>query len=419
MAKLPEPFICLKIVVAGCVIMEIATAQKMKKLAIAEIHVNYGRKIIIARDNMKKIGICFGGYCPLHQGHMDVIMKAKKENDICYVIVCGYDNEPRGWEINLNLEERYKLISEFFKDDEQIKVRFINDSALGIDESMSAHNWMVWTNEVKKLITNDIMDYAFMQDYKKIFYVAEPFYKKSIESNNEYWVDDVILIEKTNPVSGTQIRKNPIKYWNKITEPFKPFLTKNILVIGTASEGKSTLVKDISRYFDIPYAEEYGRTYMEERGIKDTDLTIKEFTAFLFGQIQRCNDERKKSKNGLFISDTDNTVTLMYAKAYVEDDAINVSAKDYEELHSTAKELQQINKYKWDHIFIFPPNKDFVNDGSRYMKQSSMTEREKNFTKLLKLVNEFYPEISKTYLNGSFFDNFNEVKNYINSLIEG
>ena len=53
---------------------------------------------------MKKVAICFGGYCPLHQGHMDVIMRAKKENDYCIVIVCGYDNEPRGWEINLNLK---------------------------------------------------------------------------------------------------------------------------------------------------------------------------------------------------------------------------------------------------------------------------------------------------------------------------
>ena len=27
------------------------------------------------------IGICFGGYCPMHRGHLDVIMKAKKQND--------------------------------------------------------------------------------------------------------------------------------------------------------------------------------------------------------------------------------------------------------------------------------------------------------------------------------------------------
>jgi len=363
---------------------------------------------------MNRIGICFGGFCPLHQGHMDVIMKAKKETDICYVIVCGYDNEPRGWEINLNLDERYKLISKFFKDDEQIRVRYINDTKLGIDESMSDHNWEVWTNEVKRLIVEDLQsEYYFNQECKRIFYVAESFYKTSIEKNC-YWADEVIYISKLNPVSGTQVRKNPVKYWNKITEPFKPYLCKNILVIGTASEGKSTLVRDISKYFDIPYAAEFGRTYMEEKGIDDTKLTYREFYDFLHGQLSSCIENINKSKNGVFISDTDNTVTLMYALAYVEDPAININKEDYNKLYKTALDLK---KYiKWDHIFIFPPSKNFVDDGCRYMKQASIIERNKNFNKLQKLVNEFYPEISKTYLNGSFLENFNEVKNYINSL---
>ena len=428
MAKLPEPFICLKIVVVGCVIIEIVTVQKMKKSTIAETHVNYGRKIIIAKDNMKKIGICFGGYCPLHQGHMDVIMKAKKENDICYVIVCGYDNEPRGWEINLNLFERYCLIKNFFKDDEQIRVRRINDTQLGLDESMSDNNWKVWQEKVKEYIDYDGVlknEYATLGSLGTIccsneinWYVAEPYYKTCIERNN-ILAANVILVDKVNQVSGTLIRNNPVKYWNKITEPFKPYLCKNVLVIGTASEGKSTLVKDISRYFDIPYAEEYGRTYMEEHKIDDRKLTEEIFEEFLFGQIQRCDDERKKSKNGVFISDTDNTVTLMYALAYTEDKKIKVTKKDYEKLHKIAEGINEKNKFKWDHIFIFPPSKDFVDDGCRYMEQASMEERNKNFMKLQKLVNEFYPEVSKTYLNGSFLENFNAVKNYINSLIEG
>ena len=44
---------------------------------------------------MKKIGICFGGYCPLHQGHLDVIMRAKKENDKCldYDVIVAKDCE--------------------------------------------------------------------------------------------------------------------------------------------------------------------------------------------------------------------------------------------------------------------------------------------------------------------------------------
>lgn len=363
---------------------------------------------------MNKIGICFGGYCPLHQGHMDIIMQAKKENDICYVIVCGYDNEPRSWEINLSLQERYTLIYDFFRDDDIIRVKSINDTSLGIDESMSDLNWEIWTNEVKRLITEDIGD---DDNRKYTFYVAEPFYKVSIKKNCS-WADDIILLDKVNPVSGTQVRRNPLKYWNKITSPFKPYLCKNILIIGTASEGKSTLVKDIAHYFDIPFAPEYGRDYMKAEGITDKDLGYADFDAFLSGQLDYCDTERRKSKNGIFISDTDNTVTLMYAKAYVED--INmpwIRQDDYDSLYKVAKELSESYEYKWDHIFIFPPSKEFVDDGMRYMGQSSMAEREKNFGVLQKLVAEFYPDINKTYLNGSFLENFNIVKNYINSLL--
>ena len=33
-------------------------------------------------------GICFDCYSPLHQGHLDVIMKSKKENDLYYLRLC-------------------------------------------------------------------------------------------------------------------------------------------------------------------------------------------------------------------------------------------------------------------------------------------------------------------------------------------
>lgn len=366
--------------------------------------------------SITNIGICFGGYCPLHQGHMDVIMKAKKENDICYVIVCGYDNEPRGWEINLNLDERFNIIKEFFKDDEQIRVRKINDTELGLDESMSDHNWIVWQKVVKHIFGNDWIYPSEEHQYNVTWYVAEEFYKKSIEKNNVL-NGNVILIDKTNPVSGTQIRKNPVKYWNKIAEPFKKYLTKNILIVGTASEGKSTLVRDISRYFGIPYSDEWARTYMAERNLRDQDLTVNDFRAFLEGQTNQSLEKITQTPNGVFIADTDCCVTLMYALAYAEDDDILVSDRDYVNcIEPLAK--AEIKKIKWDHIFVFPPDKNFVNDGVRYMKQSSMTEREKNFIKLQKLINEYYPEVSKTYLIGSFLDNFNAVKDYINTLID-
>ena len=99
-----------------------------------------------------KIGITFGGYCPMHQGHLDLIMKAKKENDICYVVVCGYDNEPRANETGLTLNRRFSLVKQMFKDDEQIRVLQVNDTKLGIDESMSESNWDIWLDCVQNQI---------------------------------------------------------------------------------------------------------------------------------------------------------------------------------------------------------------------------------------------------------------------------
>ena len=157
---------------------------------------------------------------------------------------------------------------------------------------------------------------------------------------------------------------------------------------------------------------------MEDRDMQDTDLTVDDFKEFLKGQISICNNFRTQSKNGIFISDTDNCVTLMYAKAYSANAEMQINEDDYKVLYNEAKRLHKNSKFKWDHIFVFPPSKKFVDDGSRYMGQSSMEERNKNFEILQKLVQEFYPDVSKTYLNGSFLENFNEVKTYINSLIE-
>lgn len=359
------------------------------------------------------IGICFGGYCPMHRGHLDVIMKAKKQCDKVFVVVCGYDNEPRANEINLDLNKRYALVTEFFNGDEQITVLKVNDTKLGIDESMSLHNWTVWTKEVKSQVKR-IAEPEHVTIYSPYhFYVAEQKYVDDLTAIDE----PVIYIKRVNPISGTAIRKEPMKWFPQIARTFQPYFVKNILVIGTASEGKTTLVNDIAKYFNIPKTVEYGRIYMEQRNITDVDLVANDFHQFISGQYEEYKKAVMNAQRGITIQDTDNLVTLMYANAYAHDPDIDIDTVDYAALTHHAKSIQKY--FNWDHIFVVrPANKTFVDDGCRYMKQASMSERLKNMKKLDNLIESFgYDQNKITYLTGGEFEkNFEIVRDYIQNL---
>ena len=372
-----------------------------------------------------KVGITFGGYCPMHTGHLDLIMRAKKENDLCYVIVCGYENEPRADEIGLTLKRRYSLIKQMFKDDEQIKVFMVNDTELGIDESMSESNWDIWLRCVEAQVEQfeETIEDKLTGTTRYTWYVGEQSYVKSLNARrydmcqDELFVivDDVVHVKRSiNPISATTIRENPVKYWNKIAWPFRQYFSTNILITGTASEGKSTLTRDIATYFGLPYSEEYGRTYMEYYGKDDTDLTVTDFQQFLIEQRRDTQKKIESSGNpGVVISDTDNLVTLMYAKAYVDDPAIDMTEDDYKTLETLAKNIKR--GIQWDKIFLLPPKNTFVDDGCRYMKQSTMDERNKNFSILVQLLKDFGWWDKVEIINGNFLENFNSVKNYVES----
>ena len=378
------------------------------------------------------VGICFGGYCPMHQGHLDAIMRAKKENDCCYVVVCGYDDETRAVDAHLPLKTRYSLVKKLFHDDEQIRVLQVNDTELGIDESMSPDNWQIWTSQIARLIDQDVKQRGeesfFFQDSTHYFwYVGEQKYQDDLQTLQKSSIlqnhpkithpqfSSVVLMDKTNLISAEDIREFPARHWDKIAWPFRPFFSANILITGTASEGKSTLTRDIANYFNLLYVEEFARTYMIQNEKADPELMVSDFREFLIEQrrdlLQKINS---RANNGVVVSDTDNVVTLMYAKSYADDANIDMTQADYESLYALAQGLK--NEIVWNKIFLLPPKNDYVDDGCRYMNQSSMDERNKNFKILLDLLEEFGWRDRVEVLNGGYWENFLRVKNYIDEL---
>ena len=46
---------------------------------------------------MKTVGIVFGTFAPMHRGHIDLIIKAKRICDKVKVIVSGREGDRPGW----------------------------------------------------------------------------------------------------------------------------------------------------------------------------------------------------------------------------------------------------------------------------------------------------------------------------------
>lgn len=308
--------------------------------------------------NGKKVGVVFGSFAPLHQGHLDLIYRAKKENDGgCIVIVCGFDGD-KG-EPMMPHSRRYRYVREFFADDDLVAVYGINDTEIGAP--MYPNGWPRWLEEFEKIWAQAVDDCRVVLTPdgnlenvppERVWYVGDKEYETDLIQRGE----TAILVDRVadNPICATMIRQNPIKNWDKITFPFRRLFSHNILICGTASEGKSTLTADLGKYFNAPYSHEYARDYMKESCVADWELDGADFMAFLDGQY-RLNRSLINSpgNHGIFFADSDSMVTRMYAEYYAKDKACGLSEKEFEQVASMADAIT--TKCRWDKIFLLAP----------------------------------------------------------------
>ena len=350
------------------------------------------------------VGIVFGTFAPLHQGHLDVIMQAKKECDGgCVVIVDGRDGDRGGTEMPLKL--RYRYVREFFADDDLVAVYAIDETELGIE--VYPNGWNKFMDEVKRI-------FSIAAEGNPIFYVSEEEYATHLSGLGH----NVVKLDRTlNPISATMIRENPLKHWDKITFPFRRVFSKNILILGTASEGKTTLVKDLGKYFNAPYSHEYARDYMIESNVSEWELDGADYMAFLDGQYQMNKKLiNSPSNQGIFFADSDSMTTRMYAEYYCKDPELDLTEEEFKDIAVAADAITK--KCRWDKIYLLCPHGIFVDDHTRYMAFSGEDERRELFEILCRNIRESGNWDKVTVLNGGYWNNFKEIVEDVKEIIE-
>lgn len=352
-----------------------------------------------------QIGVVLGSFAPMHQGHLDLIMRAKKNNTGgCAIIVSGFSNDKGG--DNFPLERRYRYVRELFANDPLVAVFCIDEDLIGIAEGVN--RWDEW------LAAFEIATCDFLIDPIYRWYVGELDYHKELTSRG-YFAD--YIDRQRNRISASMIRQNPILHWNKITGPFKREYSTNILITGTASEGKSTLVQDLGIYFSAPASHEWAKDYILDSCLVETELDARDYIAFIEGQYQ-LNQQLINSpgNKGIFFSDTDPIITEMYAHYYALDPDFSISIDDFPTIQAAAR--LYASRAKWNKIFLLAPSDGFADDGVRYMEHSDIEIRNKMYLMLCEKIKECGDWDKVTILRGSYYDKFLTVKNYVEEIIK-
>jgi len=328
----------------------------------------------------KTVGFLGGKFLPLHMGHVYAIMDASNRVDELYVILSS--SKKRDGELcardgikYIPAEIRLSWLGEFLNDLEHIKIIHVED-----DQWDHNYDWAEGAKIIKEAIGKPI-DYVFSSEetYSDLFAKHYPDSKHII----------IDYKRETVPVSATVIRKNLYKYWDKLPNCVRSYFTKRVLIIGTESCGKSTLVKKLAKFFNTKYVHEVGRDYCDRFS---NHLTREMFEPIAMEHFLLQEQKARESNKILFI-DTDATITQYYLDMYFNG-----------ETSGLIEEITHLQKY--DLVIFLEPDIPWVEDGLRFAGEDSV--RTSNNQKLKQMF--FVRGINFVVMRGSFEERFNKAK---------
>lgn len=348
----------------------------------------------------EKVAVVFGTFAPLHQGHIDLIQRAKRQCDRVCVIVSGYKGD-RGEEVGLPLQKRFRYIREGFSNDELTQIYKLDETEL----PRYPLGWEPWLKTALETIQYDAEREGL------IFYVGEKTYQEELEARGF----QAHLQERQFGISGTLIRENPSKYWKYIAQPFRRQFTKKVLIMGSASNGKTTLAKDLARFYDAPVSLEYAREYQIRNNVRDDELTPKDYYYLLLGQYDQTSKLIDSSANrGLVIADTNSLVTKGYYDYYMEVEGPETSMTDtFDNLF-----VSILAKEKWDLILFVQPIGSYVDDGFRDMTMADEEIRNSFSNHLDHLRRQYLSDLPTAYLGQDYLGNYEEAKRVIDTIYQ-
>ena len=250
-------------------------------------------------------GLVLGKFLPLHLGHVNLIQHAINACSEVTIQLLASKSE------SIPIAVRYRWLAEMFPG--------ANIVAAYDEVRVDFDDPDIWDQHmliIERLLPNPV-DVVFTSDE----YGAE-----LARRLNAMWVQ-VDPGRTLNPISGTQIRKDPYKNWNWIPKIVRAYYTRRVVILGAESTGTTTLAKALGEALDCEVVPEYGREWSEIRpGGLESPWKHDEFVMIASKQTQLENETAANSKNGWLVCDTDAFATILWEKRYTSSPSKDVQS---------------------------------------------------------------------------------------------
>ncbi len=334
---------------------------------------------------MKKVGMYGGNFNPLHLGHVEAIIRASSLVEKLYLIL-SVSNDPN--EIDHRI--RFMWLKQLTKEMPNVTVLEIFDSST----SKGTYDWEKGRDDIIKKIGKPI-DIVFCgNDYLN----TNRF--ETLYPNSEIHYFDRSEV----PISSTEIRKHPYQYFDFLPAIVKPYYTKKVVVVGTESCGKSTLVRNLGTYYQTAYVEEVGRDICDFAGGIDNMLP-EHYEEIIYRHKVKEFDALQKANKVLFV-DTEALITLYYY-------TLQYDETEYKEaFERLAKATADLNHY--DLWLFLEPDVAWVQDGTRTYGEDDVREKNNRLLKQI-LDDQHIPYIC---IGGNYEERFLKARQQIDQLLK-
>jgi len=132
------------------------------------------------------------------------------------------------------------------------------------------------------------------------------------------------------PVSGTQVRADPVAHWDHLAAPVRAALTRRVAIVGAESTGKTTLARALAEHYRTAWVPEYGRVYTEQlvrAGTPAAQIGWSDADFVTIAQRQQADEDAAARMAGpVLICDTDALATCVWQERYLRRSTAEVEA---------------------------------------------------------------------------------------------